>query len=116
VPAVVEDDAGSEASEWERRERREREEDREAEVEALGGAGEPGNRHCSYRPHRSWRRRRRGRGTGALFLCLLLCDFLGSFSPSLGQAWAEGKGEPATSRLVRTADRKPGQKIRRHDL
>jgi len=66
VPTVVEeDDAGSEASEWERRERRERGEVREAGVEALGDAGELGpgrNRHCSHRPRRSWRRRRRDRG------------------------------------------------------
>ena len=41
VPAVEveEDDAGSEASEWELRERREREEERVAEAEELG-AGE----------------------------------------------------------------------------
>jgi hypothetical protein len=36
VPAPAEEDAQSEASEWELRERREREEERRAEVEALG--------------------------------------------------------------------------------
>ena len=38
VPA--EEDAGSEASEWELRERREREEEREVEAEELGAVGE----------------------------------------------------------------------------
>jgi len=36
APAPVEEDAQSEASEWEVRERREREEEREAETERLG--------------------------------------------------------------------------------
>jgi ribonuclease HI len=40
VPAVEEDGAGSEVSEWELRERREREEEREAEAEALGAEDE----------------------------------------------------------------------------
>jgi len=38
---VVDDDAGSEASEWELRERTEREEERRAEAEALGTGEEP---------------------------------------------------------------------------
>jgi hypothetical protein len=37
VPAPDEEDAQSEASEWELRERREREEERRAEAEQLGG-------------------------------------------------------------------------------
>ena len=42
VPAVeVEDDAGSEASEWELRERWEREQERRAEAEVLGAEEEP---------------------------------------------------------------------------
>jgi len=40
VPAV-EEDAGSEASEWELRERMEREEERRTEAEALGAGEEP---------------------------------------------------------------------------
>ena len=54
VPAVeVEDDAGSESSEWELRERREREEEMEAEAETLGAGGEAGDREeprCSFQP------------------------------------------------------------------
>jgi len=38
---VVDEDAGSEASEWELRERTEREEERRAEAEALGSGEEP---------------------------------------------------------------------------
>jgi len=38
---VVEEDAGSEASEWELRERTEREEERRAEAEVLGTGEEP---------------------------------------------------------------------------
>jgi hypothetical protein len=37
---LVEEDVGSETSEWELRERREREEEREAEAEGLDGGGE----------------------------------------------------------------------------
>jgi hypothetical protein len=40
VPAPVEEDAQSEASEWELRERREREEERRAEAEELGAEAE----------------------------------------------------------------------------
>jgi hypothetical protein len=40
VPAPAEEDAQSEASEWEHRERREREEARRQEAEELGAEGE----------------------------------------------------------------------------
>jgi len=46
----------------------------------------------------------------SLFLSLV------HISSILGQAWAEGKGEHATSRLERPADVKPGENVRRHDL
>jgi len=39
---------------------------------------------------------------------LSFCDFLGVLPLSLGQAWAEGEGGLATSRLARTADRNTG--------
>ena len=41
MPAVKEEDAGSEVSEWELRERQEREEERRAEAEVLGAGEEP---------------------------------------------------------------------------
>jgi len=40
VPAPAEEDARSEASEWERRERRKRQEERRVEAEGLGAGGE----------------------------------------------------------------------------
>ena len=44
VPMLKEeDDAGSEASEWELRERRERQEEREGEAEALGAVDDMGD-------------------------------------------------------------------------
>ena len=42
MPRPAENDAGSEALEWELRERREREEERGAEAEELGAEGEFG--------------------------------------------------------------------------
>ena len=47
-PAAEEDDAGSEASEWELRERREREEEREEEAAVLG-AGDEGDARSEHR-------------------------------------------------------------------
>jgi len=53
-------------------------------------------------------------------LCRVTFSFIGRslarIYSFLEQAWAEGKGELATSRLARTADGKPGENVRRYDL
>ena len=44
-------------------------------------------------------------------------NFLGRVYSFLGQAWAEGKkGSLQRAATARTADRKTGQNVRRHDL
>jgi len=50
-------------------------------------------------PPHSWYRQARSRGRVTLsFLVLSFVNFLGRSYSFLGQAWAEGKGELATSR------------------
>ena len=96
----AEEDAGSEASEWELRERREREEERRAEDEELGVEGEEqplfSPRPCSWYP----RKRTRGRVPISYVLSYLCfpCDSSGAHLIFLVRAWAEGKGELATCR------------------
>ena len=99
-------DAESEVSEWELRERMEREEERGAETEALGAEVEVGDGEEPPLFHPTpvhgvgWR----GVGDGHTFPSVFPLLFPWRVLSSPGQAWAEGKGALATSRLARTAD------------
>jgi len=102
VPPLKEkDDAGSEVSEWELRERQERQEEREGEAEALGAVDDWAtgrNFRCSF-PPLIYGIGRRGGGDGSQFSFVLsFVNFLRHICSFLGQVWAEGKGELATSR------------------
>jgi hypothetical protein len=101
VPAVEAGDAGSDVSEWELRELREREDELRAEAAVLGAEDELGDWEglpLSYPRPPSWHRRARSRGWVTLFFGTSFVIFLGAHLLSLGQAWAEGKRELATSR------------------
>jgi hypothetical protein len=97
VPALVEEDAQCEVSEWELRERREREGEWRLEAEELGDQGEE---QAAVPPYAllHWPLRKRSRAAGSgfplSFLCIsILCHFLGALYIFLGQARTEGKGE-----------------------
>ena len=100
-PLEEEGSAASEVYEWELRKRRERQEEQEGE----GGAG-CGGRYwrwggTSVVPSRPLIHGigRRGVGDGSRFSFVLsFVNFLGHIYSFLGKAWAEGKGELATSR------------------
>ena len=107
VPPPEEDDAGSQASEWELRERREREEEQEAEAEDLGAAGGSGATPSFMASAEE------EQGT---VLCLFLCGFLGAHSIFLGQVWAEGEGVLATCRHRADCGQENRANVRRHGL
>jgi hypothetical protein len=110
----AEEDAQSEASEWERRERREKEEERRVEAEELSAEVEE---LPLFLPTPAFMATAEEEWGGeeisfALSLVTLFsAPFFGfipfvlslSLSIFLGQAWAEGKGKLATCRLARTA-------------
>ena len=81
-----EQDAGSEASEWERRECRERKEERRAKAEELGSR--KSNRSSS--PHPLHGICRRGLGDRSLFL--FLCNFFGAHTSSWDRLGRRVKG------------------------
>jgi len=96
VPAADED-ARSEASEWELRERAEREEERRAEAETLG-RGMEREEHPLFLPTPpSWHWRERSR---------VFCCFCFSFVHFFGRAGRRAQGELALCRPARFAARK----------
>jgi hypothetical protein len=108
VPPPAEDDAQSEASEWELRELRERDEEQrqEAEEQPLFLLTPP-----------SWPLREKSRSLRAVFFCLsFVISFVVSLVPSiiLGTGLGGGQGELQRATLARTADRN-GQRVLRHD-
>ena len=72
-------------------------------------------RHDLYRSHASMNKQKKKKKKKKHFVSSLFLSLV-HISSILGQAWAEGKGEHATSRLERPADVKPGENVRRHDL
>ena len=58
---------------------------------------------------------RRGVGEGRFSFVTFLCGLFGAHLFS-GQAWRRAKGSLQRAATVRTADRKTGQNVRRHDL
>jgi len=109
VPA--EEDAQSEASEWELREQREREEERGAEAERLGAEVE----EPLFLPRPAFMvsaRKRSENGFGLSFIC----HFLGAPFIFLGQAWADDKGKLATCRHRADTSRETAKNVRRHSL
>jgi hypothetical protein len=103
--APAEEDVGSEVSEWELRERREREEEGRAEAEELGG-----NNPCSSPRPPSWRPRTRFRERATVSFLLSLR------STSWDRPGQRAKGSLQRAAIARTADRKTGQFVSRHDL
>jgi len=113
----TEEDARSEASEWELRELREREAAREAEAEELGAAGELGagrSHHCSCLRLPSWhpQTRTRLRFSFVPFFCLSLSLGFFSFVISLvgiTSSWdrpgQRAKGSLQRAAAARTADK-----------
>jgi hypothetical protein len=68
------------------------------------GVGCQGEEQPLFLPPPSFMVCRRVVGVSLFFPLSFLCDLLGAISIFWGQAWAEGKGDLAACRLVRTAD------------
>jgi len=110
VPAAAGEEAQSEASEWELRERRGREEEMKQETEELDAEAE----RPLFLPTPSFMASAEGecrRFSFVIPFCLfvLLPPLLFPWRALsfLGQAQAEGKGEPAASRLCADSRREP---------
>ena len=67
------------------------------------------NYHCSYPPHPSWHRRGKSRGRSRFHLSFPLSLALVCIHFCRDRPGRRALGELATSRLTRTADRKPGK-------
>ena len=118
MPPLEEGDARSEVSEWELRERREREEEREAEAEELGAAGELGAGGAAAVPAHALLHgtSRRVVGDGLRFFGYFLCYVLGAHLPSGDRPGRRANGSLQRAATARTADRRTGKNVRRHDL
>jgi len=76
------------------------------------------NYRCSYPRPPSWHRQARSRGTGCAFLYFFpFVKFLGRvYFFSWDRPGRRAKGSLQQAATARTADRKTGQNVRRHDL
>ena len=75
-----------------------------------------GRSRCSYPPHTSWHRRGRSRGRAVVSFRLFHLSISLVRNNLSGGPGGEHKGSLQRAVTARTADRKTGQNVRRHDL